>query len=429
MIEYYEISQIEEVIKKGFDLKLISTELSIPMQELIKLKQEMQNRDRLKILQGNIKKNYLKVEKIRRKYNELLYENKEAKNKKKQEDTALSTEQVKNIILDIKNAKMDIDIISKNINELNKCNLSIEQCKNMLEILDFIKQNKKLKMGEGKKLQSCKEIITIKWLQGISKVIQSSNDIEELNEIKKQMDLLANSNSMYVKTLKEKISYKIFFIKQQNKKNNNNKTNAESENIEKLTFELLNEEIDTENAKKIVEEENKIRIENSSKNNSNFAQTDKKSQIAYEIQRKIENEPDKYIIKNPQLTIQKMQDILEINLESILKTVIENLIQRKEYNKAKEVCERYSKINNDIEDCIVYLRKSIKNAETRDMILNLINNSGTIEEQSNALEEVEEKIRLEHINTKAVVLGKSLDGIKTIRLYDVWEDNERDFSR
>ena len=65
------------------------------------------------------------------------------------------------------------------------------------------------------------------------------------------------------------------------------------------------------------------------------------------------------------------------------------------------------------------LRLRIRNAQIGDTVLKIINNH-TSEEEQQYIESIEEEIENGSIKLGAISLGKSQDGMRNIRLSDIW---------
>ena len=92
MLEYNEVKEIKNLIKKGFDLELISFELDIPIEKVRQYKLElesMRKNDLVKhsakeIIESKNKQAHLKFEQMREKYEELFFEDGKVETKKTQ---------------------------------------------------------------------------------------------------------------------------------------------------------------------------------------------------------------------------------------------------------------------------------------------------------------------------------------------------------
>lgn len=110
-------------------------------------------------------------------------------------------------------------------------------------------------------------------------------------------------------------------------------------------------------------------------------------------------------------------------LEQAIRTVVNNLIGVKDFERAKEVCNSFS--SKDKEKNIRLLRNEIRNAEISDIVLKGISMNGTEEEERRYFELIEKGLKMGNIKLGAISLGKSKDGLRNIYLSDIWEKQEK----
>ena len=138
-------------------------------------------------------------------------------------------------------------------------------------------------------------------------------------------------------------------------------------------------------------------------------------------------QPEKYHIENPKVTIKQMQELCGGDLEQSIRTVVNNLIRSKDFERAKEVCDRFSIKDNDnqIPKYIRTLKNGIRNAEIGDIVLKGLNMRGAEEEDRAYFELIEKGLKMGNVKLSSVPLGKSQDGLKNIYLSDIWENQEK----
>ena len=198
------------------------------------------------------------------------------------------------------------------------------------------------------------------------------------------------------------------------------------ENVELIIKSLAKGTLDINKADQIIEKEAEKRIESKSKNKFALTKEQEKNQILMQIRTGLMEKSEQYNIENPEKTIMLMEELNNGKIELAVRTVVKNLINRKEFEKAKEVCKKFS--SKDKESSLsIYIRdlkKKIRNNEIGDFVLRGINMKGTPEEKSKFIELIEKGIRQKNINLDAVPLGKSQDGLKNITLADIWTDEK-----
>ena len=141
---------------------------------------------------------------------------------------------------------------------------------------------------------------------------------------------------------------------------------------------------------------------------------------------------EQYHIDNPEKTILQIQELCDGELEQAIRTVVKNLTNVKDFERAKEVCNKFSSKDNEssLSAYIRKLRKQIRNEEISDIVLKGLNMNGTEREERTYFELIEKGIKMGNIKLGAVSLGKSQDGLRNITLADIWVDeNQKEKSR
>lgn len=336
MIEKYK-EEVKRLIQTGeFELELIAFEYDIPMETILEWKKELESQKVEKNyttannsgLQAE-KRNaaiYAKAKEIEQRYLKLYYDVKKNKNvsknhlditnkqddkkielikktlflmKKKikslegvsesNERTILVKEMLSNFInldtyLKLKNIVIPIDIIDDYIKILFSD-----------EIQDFI-QN--ASTYESKRLiNSAKNIIGYQLSRTIDNKLEESNDIEELQALLLKLTPELIKSSISLNSTKRKIESKIISLKQANK--SNNLKNNISINMKSIITDLINGELDIQNANNLIDIEAK-EINRSRLVNNRFSITEEqdRKQILIQIRTAIrENERRKIFYK------------------------------------------------------------------------------------------------------------------------------------
>ena len=65
--------EIRNLIKNGFDLELISFELEIPIEQIIKIRSEIKTYSANEIINQENEKAHLEMEKMRKRYNKIFF--------------------------------------------------------------------------------------------------------------------------------------------------------------------------------------------------------------------------------------------------------------------------------------------------------------------------------------------------------------------
>ena len=201
--------------------------------------------------------------------------------------------------------------------------------------------------------------------------------------------------------------------------------NSISNDIEYIIKELANGTLDKEKAIKIIEEEARKRIESREKTKFSLTEEQEKKQIIIQIKTLLMENPQKYSIKNPEATIIQIQELCGGEQEQAIRTVVNNFIEIKNFEKAKEICNKYSNKDNRItfQKFIRSLRNQIKKAEIGDLVLKGLNVTGN--EERIYFELIEKGLNTGNVKLNDIYLGKTQDGLRKIYLSDIWENQEK----
>lgn len=448
MLEYNEVKEIKNLIKKGFDLELISFELDIPIEKVRQYKLElesMRKNDSVKhsakeIIESKNKQAHLKFEQMREKYEELFFEDGKVETKKTQKITNRDDKLINLIISQIEEIENEMKQLPKNDRRRN-ANLILTQLKkiegyqltiNQAEKLNFLIQSEVL---EGLNLNPTdkinyylkinKKTIVRKLIEAIDISQAETQDIEELKKLEKKItSKIQQSNPVITGTMRTKIKNKILRINQQ--KAIDKIRNDVPENIELIIKDLAKGTLDVQAANEILEDEAKKRVEGKPKTRFTLTEEQEKRQSLIQIKKILMENPEQYHIEKPEVTIMQIEELCNGGLEQAIRTVVKNLTGIKDFERAKEVCDKFSSRNdeNQIATYIMKLKKEIKNDEIGEMVLKGMNMNGTYEEERAYLELIEKGLKLGRVKLEAVSLGKSQDGLKNITLADIWIDEE-----
>ena len=448
MLEYNEVKEIKNLIKKGFDLELISFELDIPIEKVRQYKLELESmikNDLVKhsakeIIESKNKQAHLKFEQMREKYEELFFEDGKVETKKTQKITNRDDKLINLIISQIEEIENEMKQLPKNDRRRN-ANLILTQLKkiegyqltiNQAEKLNFLIQSEVL---EGLNLNPTdkinyylkinKKTIVRKLIEAIDISQAETQDIEELKKLEKKITAkIQQSNPVITGAMRTKIKNKILRINQQ--KAIDKIRNDVPENIELIIKDLAKGTLDVQAANEILEDEAKKRVEGKPKTRFTLTEEQEKRQSLIQIKKILMENPEQYHIEKPEVTIMQIEELCNGGLEQAIRTVVKNLTGIKDFERAKEVCDKFSSRNdeNQIATYRMKLKKEIKNDEIGEMVLKGINMNGTYEEERAYLELIEKGLKLGRVKLEAVSLGKSQDGLKNITLADIWIDEE-----
>lgn len=444
------IQQIAKLIKEGFNPQLIAFEFRIPIEKINSIKRELEHPKKVKKpikddKSERIKRrisSYQKLQMMRNKYNRLYFDvsqNEEDSCKKisleerKKVDSMIDNiEQMINSMREL-SYKQKIDKvfeISNKIKELKKNQLSIEQCEKMIlllqstELKDIInKKTEKLQYALDNRRTDMKR----KLVQAIDVLQSETSDLEELKKLKQKINSIHFKRyEPFLEAVKSKINIRIRKI--------SDGFNIEKfksdipESILEIVRDLSKGTLDIESANVIINEEAKRRVQSRVQNKFSLTEEQERNQMLFQIRTALEERTEQYNITNPETTIYQLHDLCGSSLNLSVSSVVENLINSKEFEKAKKV---YAKFNTESQtqeysDSMVAIRKKIRNAEIGDMVLRGIKENGNAMQDANYFELIEKGLKQGYVNMRTIYLGKSQSGLINITLADVWPNKEKE---
>lgn len=424
-MEQIKDEELKKLIRKGYKLELISFEFDVPLDHLKELKAHMENTNKKQ--QEGIYSNVKKVRKMRERYVILL--NSSQNNNQENKKTYQTDEQGKiidealikieeninsiNEKTEIKEKAQYLKSIVRDVKEISEYPFTFEQSQKMYQLFN----NKELKKLENinvirEILSKINNIIGYKLSKCFNEKIDDTKDMEGLIKIKQL--ILKDRLGINIQYTIARIDRKIQNL-QQNKAIANIKDNI-SQSIIDLANRIANSNITKEEAEKIIiEESEKIKVPNV---NSKFGLTPKQQnkQILREVKYCLIENATNYPIKNSEETIKLLQELGEDANVSI-RTVVKNLIERKEFASAEELCNKYLKVN---EPYIRILQREIESEKLKTIALKILSGEGSIEEDLINYD----KISKSKINLSNILIGTSKDGSKKITLTDLVEERK-----
>ena len=455
MISSSKEKQIKELIRKGFDLELISFELDIPIEEIRKYKLELKNvgkDDSVRSYSAKGTENdknkygYLEMKQMRERYEKLFFRSNKTGVKIPNTLQKQDVELINSVIAEIeeivdkikelskKERKKGASYIIEKLKKIEKYQLTIEQAEKLYYLLES-ETLKKLNLTSTDKIDyymnKNRKAILKKLSTAIDIAQNQTEELEELKALERKLTMRMQQDSqIVVGGIKSKLRNKISKINQQQVIDRIR--NDVPVNIEQIIKELANGTLDIQTANEIIEKEAKRRVE--SKPKTRFALTEEQEtrQILIQIKTALMEKPEQYNIEKPEITIMQIQELCGGELEQAIRIVVKNLTGTKDFERAKEVCDKFSSKDKEspLSKYITKLRKEIRNEEIGDIVLKGINMSGTYEEEKEYFELIKKGLKMGNIKLGAVSLGESQDGLRTITLADIWTDeNQREKSR
>lgn len=430
-MEQIEKVEIKRLLRKGFNPKLISLELNIPIDIIEQCQKE------IRLVQS-----HKKLEQIRERYKILTsIESNEKKNVEQKELSEEENELAEQVIEKIEKQSEEIKsqkkvderkkIVFGMIKELDKIKtfpLTYEQSTRICDSLYTEEIGNLTMLPLNSMILRTKKIFTQILGKHIQIKYQQTEDEEELKALaRKIIPEMVKVDYLSIESVKSAIWRKLTTIRQ-NKAITGMQNNI-SENVQDIIKNLVDGKENTESLEKILKEEIQKRLGNKAKNNIFSTEEQERKQILHQIRMVITEQGDKYPIKNPEKTIEQLQKLCEEQQEVTISVVMKNLMSRKKYDEARKFYDNLIAQKDEKElyknSYLRGLRKEINNAEICNFALIAINQNGTFEEECELFETLDRGLNQGKVNLKDIVLYKKLG--KTVTLDDVWP--EKSFER
>ena len=446
MLKPNEVEEIKKLIKYGFDLDLISFEFDIPIEDIKQCKLELEEkrkndlnkkRSTKKVVKNNQPDS--KIKQMRERYKKLFLSSDTTEFVQPIEIPQETVDKINIVITEIeeivktikelpkKESRKEASTVLKQLKKIENDPLTIEQAEKLLSLmqsekLGFLKLNNADNIDIY--INKRKRKIVRKLAEAVDIAQSEIEDIEELKRLKKELTANSQIDHIYVGVVKSRIENKISRLTQQ--KAINRIKNQIPKEIEDIIIDIAKGRLDISKANEIIEKEAQKRVNSKPQNKFTLTEEQEKRQILIQIKTILRENPEKYYIENPERTIMQVQELCGGELEQAISVVVKNLINIKDFNKAKGVCDNLYKKSKE-GSFLIYIRrlkKQIRNGEIGDLVLKLINMNGSEEEEILYWNIIEKGLEKENIKLDTISLGKSKDGLRTITLADVCADEK-----
>ena len=440
-----EKQEIINLIKNGFDIELIALEFDLDLDKLKKLKDLIDNFDEEKKNQQKEKNDIDKSKQyrsnfriLREKYINIYNDN---PNKEKENNLEMSQEEkikvdreiseIEHLVdgiekLNYKNKRDKIKKILNITRKLYKYKLSIEQIERLDLLLNSDSINEiKLSSTDilSQSLYSVRKRNNKKYILAIDIAQSQTEDIQELQELKKKIKPEMIKENYLYNSLKSKINNKILKIRQKDMLDGIKGDIPES--IKDIAIQIAKNNLDIDEANKIIDAEVQEKEKQKAKTKFTLSAEQEKQILLSKIQTLIgEDDEFKYNIVDSKSAVLNISQLCGISEVQALEIVSHNLINRDRFDEAKQLCNNMLRTCK-AEDSIGLYRiiGKIKCAEIGNLVLRLIRKEGNIEDDiESCMKLIENELKLRNIKLESVSLGKSRNGTRKITLADIWYD-------
>ena len=447
--EYKE--KIKKIIKRGYNLKLISAELKIPMEELEMYKNEIEKENQKKttteiITRRNTRtvhdsmqySRHSRMSMLKDKYYKLY--NKGSKNNfitEKRTLTEQENDKLEKLFEEVKEklpevAKQSTLATSKR-KYANKFLTEIVKSEDILPYFDKIEQIYMLfaqdnldnlasnyKDSIDKIITKIRNILSRVFAKAVYEEAQSTDDIEMLKQFLNRIKNIKSKGiaiESYEREIKTKLNKLIVEQNQRDRRNN------ETDEIKMIAQQLADGKVNMEETNRIIDAEAKRRYENSPKNKFSLTEERQRKQVLMQLGQMLSKQGKKYKIVNPEATLKLMQTLCETKLEPALAAVNDNLLSCYRFEEAEQLCKKY--YSQDPLNLGIKLQKNkVKNAELSYLILRGIRETNSPAEENKLYELLKDGLEMGNLKPESIDLGTNRDGTQKITLADILDEDK-----
>ena len=327
-----------------------------------------------------------------------------------------------------KEKRKNVNSILMLLKQIKDFNLSIEQAEKLYNLmqsseLEHLNLSIEDKMDYYVKIN--RDRIAKKFAKAIDYAHLQTSDFEELKALERKItSKMEKSNPIFIGGIRTNIYNKMSKIQQQiiSERIRNDVPTS----ISAIINDIVIGKLDVQNANEIINSEAKKRVESKPKTRFSLTEEQERRQILIQIRTVLSDRAEQYRIENPEVAIMQIQKLCGGELEQSIRVVVKNLIGQKEFERAKQICNKYALDEEKVTPVfITRLKKEIRNKEISDTVLRGIAANGSLEEGIAFYNLIENGLKTGNVKPETISLGKSQDGLRTITLADVWLERER----
>lgn len=438
--EYKE--KIKKIIKRGYNLKLISAELKIPIEELEMYKKEIEEEQKKAAATVITKKavttgdvipynEHSSILMLKENYYKLYSKKKENNNFANKTRTLIQQEKerLEKILEELKQGLPEITKSSTDINKRKKLSkefvIKLEQNADILPYFDKIEelyllfeQDDLLYFdGLGQNVTKMRKIVNRTFAKSFLVKSQSTDDIKMLTQFLNKIRNI-KLKGIAVESYEREIEAKLIAEQKQKDRRNN-----ETDEIKMIVQQLVDGEVNMEEANKVIDMEAKRRYENSPKNKFSLTEEKQRKQVLMQLGQILSTQVEKYKIVNPEATLELLQTLCEAKLEPALASVNDNLLSCYRFEEAKQLCKKYYGQNPS--NLSIKLQKyKVKNAELSYLILRGIREINSLTEEKELYELLKNGLEMGNVKPESIDLGTNQDGSMKITLADILDEDK-----
>ena len=356
--------EIKKLIESGFDLELISFELDIPLEQVKQCKLDMETSNNTKtktsytakdIIDERNKHAHSKISKMRGKYKKIYFRSDKLEIVIPEALSQQEMESIRKVIATIqetiekmktlpkKEKRENATTIVKELKKIDEYQLPIAEAEQLYALISSEELSRLKLIGTDKideTIGKQKDKLAKKFAKAIQYEQYNINNIEELQKLDRKITWdMVNVDPIGIGSIKTRILNRITAMRQQ--KTIDNIRNNIPTSIMSILSDLANGNIDIEKANAIIDAEAKKRVKSRPKTRFSLTEEQERRQILIQIRRVIAERTDKFNIQDPEKTISQLQKLCGGELGQSIGAVVENLTNKKEFEIAKSICDKY----------------------------------------------------------------------------------------
>lgn len=323
--------------------------------------------------------------------------------------------------------KKILNAITLSLVDLSKCKLNIEQAETIESLLSEDEFVSNMNSTQSYSINKARKSLQLKFGFAIG---MSMNEIEDLEEIKGLIekitpDMEKNNYSFFINLksqLRERmqqIQKKSIFTKQRNNI---------TPRIEAIIGDLAKGDFNYMQALEIIRYEAEQKVKDSPQSRFTLTIEKEVNQTIVQIRHALVEQADKYPLEDPESAIENLIKMDSQKRELAINTVIKNMTDRKQFDEAREICNKYVEMyqvgNPTLSGYVMNLKKDIAKSEISQFVLEGLESEMTPTEEKEFLETIQTKLAKENIKMSSIILGRKDASSKPITLEDVYDGGE-----
>lgn len=419
--------EVQELLAQGYDPELIAFEFKLNIEDIKRLSNKPENkptnRQKKAGEQGPLSEEQLAkiVQKMRENYRDVFTPKQVVKAPKKpmlpkqKEIVEDVIEKIEKIISDVEAGnRVEYPRLFAQTRRFKDYDLELDQILKIYNLLCTRQIKSIIKYEDSfNVINAIKSSLITKLAYAVNTELEQTKTSEELRKIESMiLDGAKDVNNFTYTEIKRKIGDKRAEINQRQMQKS--EENNSQETIQQIARDIIKGQFDMEKI------EDKIRLEiqkrMKEKKNNPFAlnEEQERKNVIFELKSEVIKRAEEYNMQDANSAIKQMKSIFGNNA---IKIVIEMLIKRKEYNRAREVCDTILENTQDIAELrqIDYLRNHIVNSEISSRAIEQMEkNDATESEDAEFIKWLFNKLKLANLKPQDVTLGNGQRSLATI---------------